>query len=304
MSVAPSPSSSRGEIILQPAYFTSSSFVHPARADIDSLLQLYSHQYTPTTSHPFTLFKDIWQAQGWPWIQFKVFDARSRAAFLKVVMRLFSEHIRGGEPPLRRAAALFGLYTIFSTQPSISAPPLYSAAQIQVTWGTHAPQTLSPRVPDVTQDLYQDIEMLPDALDAEFLRPIRPHVVYVQSKLLQAQAFHILPRAETHPLNPRALPREVVVEDAEATTSTAQGRKKKGRPSRRERIKKARDSLVALDGWREDVLGSQPSVARGRYVMAKSAFMDAIGGDAAWEGTMRDANAMVVERMETITGLL
>ncbi|KAF8445790.1 hypothetical protein L210DRAFT_3528444 [Boletus edulis BED1] len=284
MSVAPSPSSGRGEIILQPAYFTSSSFVHAARADIDSLLQLYSHQYTPSTSHPFTLFKDIWQAQGWPWIHFKVFDARSRVAFLKVVMRLFSEHIRGGEPPLNRAAALFGLYTIFSTQPSISAPPLYSAAQVQVTC-----------------DLYQDIVMLPDALDAEFLRPIRPHVVYVQSKLLQAQAFHILPRAETHPLNPRALPREVVVEDAEATTSTAQGRKKKGRPSRRERIKKARDSLVALDGWREDVLGSQPSVARARYVMAKSALMDAIGGDAGWERTMRDANAMVVERMETVS---
>lgn len=93
MSLAPSPSSSRGEIILQPAYFTSSAFVHAARADVSRLIQDYSQQYTRSAhsrNHPFTLFKEIWQTQGWTWIQFKVFDTRSRAAFLRVVMRLFS----------------------------------------------------------------------------------------------------------------------------------------------------------------------------------------------------------------------
>lgn len=93
MSVASSPSSSRGEIILQPAYFTSSAFVHAARADVDCLIQEYSQQYTRSAHsriRPFTLFKEVWQRQGWTWIQFKVFDTRSRAAFLRVVMRLFS----------------------------------------------------------------------------------------------------------------------------------------------------------------------------------------------------------------------
>jgi hypothetical protein len=131
--------------------------------------------------------------------------------------------------------------------------------------------------------------MLPDALDGEFLCPIRPHVVYVQSSLLRAQVFQILPHATMHPLNPRALPREVVAEDVGVT-------KKKGRPSRRERIKKARDSLVALDGWCEGVLGS-PSGTRGRYVVEKTALVDVIGGDERWEGALGGATARVVERM-------
>lgn len=132
---------------------------------------------------------------------------------------------------------------------------------------------------------------LPDALDGEFLLPIRPHVVYVQSKLLQAQVFQILPHAEMHPLSPRALPREVV---DEATTTT----KKKGRPSRRERVKKGRESLAALDGWCDDATGS-PSATRGRYAREKKAFVDVIGGDEGWDG----ASVKVVERVETLRGL-
>ncbi|KAH0838180.1 hypothetical protein J3R83DRAFT_6431 [Lanmaoa asiatica] len=290
MSVAPSPSSSRGEIILQPAYFTSSAFVHPARADVERLIQEYSQQYTSSAhsrNHPFTLFKEIWQRQGWTWIQFKVFDTRSRAAFLRVVMRLFSERIGDGETSLSRVAALFGLYTILRTQPSTSAPSLYSTTQIEVTC-----------------DVYEEILMLPNALDGEFLLPVRPHVVYVQSNLLQAQVFQILPHAEMHPLSPRALPREVVVEDIEVTpTLTAEGRKKKGRPSKRERTKKARDCLVALERWcgggderDEDAW----SATRSRYLVEKSALLNVVGRDERWDAALRKANEVVVERMATI----
>lgn len=159
MSVAPSPSSSRGEIVLQPAYFTSSPFVHAARADIDSLVQQYAQQYAHSLDRPFALFKEIWQSQGWSWIQFNVFDARSRAAFLRVMMRLFSgEHVRGipaslaehvrerigaGETPLECVVALFGLYTILYTQPSTSAPSLYSVAQVPVSCGMHVCSNLT-----------------------------------------------------------------------------------------------------------------------------------------------------------------
>lgn len=132
--------------------------------------------------------------------------------------------------------------------------------------------------------------MLPDALDGAFLLPIRPHVVYVQSNLLHA--IQILPRAEMYPLSPRVLPREVVGEDVGvAPTSTAEGRKKKGRPSKRERTRKARDSVAALEGWGER--GPGPGATRGRYLTARTALLDAVGGDEGWTR----ANARVAERM-------
>ncbi|KAN0100487.1 hypothetical protein V8E55_000471 [Tylopilus felleus] len=255
MSVAPSPSSSRGEIVLQPAYFTSSPFVHAARADIDSLVQQYAQQYAHSLDRPFALFKEIWQSQGWSWIQFNVFDARSRAAFLRVMMRLFSERIGAGETPLECVVALFGLYTILYTQPSTSAPSLYSVAQVPVSC-----------------DLYDEILKLPDAVDDVFLRP---HVVYVQSRLLRAHVFQILPHSDVHPLNPRVLPREVVAEDGEQRT-------KRGRPSRRERTRRARASLVALERMCEEEM--RPSCTR---EMVKS-------------GEMRWAESRVAERMATI----
>lgn len=94
MSVAPSPSASRGEVVLQPSYFTSSLFVHPLRDDILNLIHLYHERYRqarllPNPPNPFALFKDVWGIQGWLWMHFKVFDARSRDTFLGVTARLF-----------------------------------------------------------------------------------------------------------------------------------------------------------------------------------------------------------------------
>ncbi|KAG8219680.1 hypothetical protein J3R82DRAFT_635 [Butyriboletus roseoflavus] len=102
-----------------------------------------------------------------------------------------------------------------------------------------------------------------------------------------------------YPQSPRALPREVVAEDVEATLMwTVEGHKKKGRPSKRERTKKARDSAMALEGWCEgDVLGSRPSATRERYLMERSALMDAVGRDERWETAWTRANVSVVERM-------
>lgn len=99
---ASSPSSTRGQIVLQPVYFSSSAFVLPARADVESLLREFSLQYTSSSVRPFALFKHIWQAHGWTWIHFKVLDARSRVAFLRVMMRLFSGefvHAASFDPP-------------------------------------------------------------------------------------------------------------------------------------------------------------------------------------------------------------
>jgi hypothetical protein len=77
-------------VSLQPAYFTSSLFVHPLRDDISTLVQTFVERYAhDQTAQPFALFKSIWGNHGWPWLHFKVLDARSREAFLKVTIRLF-----------------------------------------------------------------------------------------------------------------------------------------------------------------------------------------------------------------------
>jgi hypothetical protein len=84
------PSSTRGEITLQPSYFTSSLFVHHLRDDVLHLIQAFHDQYYQTRpTQPFALFKEIWNAQGWQWIHLKVFDGRAREAFLNVTTRVF-----------------------------------------------------------------------------------------------------------------------------------------------------------------------------------------------------------------------
>lgn len=88
MSLAPSPSASRGELVLQPAYFTSSLFVEPFRADVQSLIDLFVSGYTQAPK-PFAFFKQLWTERGWIWFHLKVFDARTRETFLRVTCRLF-----------------------------------------------------------------------------------------------------------------------------------------------------------------------------------------------------------------------
>jgi len=89
MSLAPTPSAARGDLILQPPFFTSSLFINPCRADIDGLTGLFVQEYAAGATTPFALFKRIWQEQGWTYVHLKVFDARTRHTFLTVVCRLF-----------------------------------------------------------------------------------------------------------------------------------------------------------------------------------------------------------------------
>jgi hypothetical protein len=89
MSVVPGPSASRGGIIVQPPYFTSSLYVDRCREDIETLVQEFSQKYHEHSAHSFSLFKSIWVSSGWQWMHFKVFDAYARDAFLRVTIRLF-----------------------------------------------------------------------------------------------------------------------------------------------------------------------------------------------------------------------
>ena len=90
MSLAPAPSASRGDVVLQPSYFTSSVYVKALRDDISTLILRYHEVHSqPQSLGHFALFKSIWLRMGWHWLQFKVFDHRSRQTFLDVTMRLF-----------------------------------------------------------------------------------------------------------------------------------------------------------------------------------------------------------------------
>ena len=129
--------------------------------------------------------------------------------------------------------------------------------------------------------------MLPDALDGEHLAPIRPYVIYVQSKLLQAQVFHVLPHGALHPQNPRTLPREVV-EEGDAAMPLG---KKKGRPSKRARTQRAREALAALEGCGGAVSGAEET--RVRYGAARGVLTGGVDGDAVWARASAAVDARV-----------
>ncbi|KIM88530.1 hypothetical protein PILCRDRAFT_228881 [Piloderma croceum F 1598] len=250
MSLAPSPSVSRGGITIQPSYFTSSLYIHPLRDDILHLIQVYSNHYVQTQpTQPFSLFKTVWNSIRWTWMHFKVFDSRARDMFLKVTMRLFlAERMVHTEYPLNRVVALFGLYTFLRTQPRTKAPSLHSVEHIEIPI-----------------DLYTSIMTLPQTLTAH-LTPLQAHAIYVLSALVKAQAFYILPASALHPFNPRELPREIFVQDGFelSTPVDEQGQelsgsaivpeipsKKKGRPTKRDKKKKALQALHQVDKWLE-----------------------------------------------------
>lgn len=319
MSLAPTHTTSRGQVVLQPTYFTCSLFVDPAREDIDHLIRVYAERYARSPfPQPFVLFKDIWNDYGWTWLHFKVFDARSRDAFLKVTMQLFSERLAESEDPLTRAAALLGLYTFFVTQPSTSAPPLYALA--------HLPMTI---------DMYQSLLKLPDVLETDLLRPLRAYIIYVLSALQKAHFFHILPPSNLYPLSPRELPREKIISNIadgyeQATYATTNAIKKKGRPSKHDKVKKSKDAVIALDKWLDKtaytyqppratsaeapqpvtthiLLSHPPSTTRNNYRAKKMELLEKLEPDYPYVTTgelgraaLERANLGVVSRLQKI----
>lgn len=90
MSTSPTPSAIRGDITLQPSYFTSSLYVDLLRDDISYLISTFSQRYKrDRPAHPFACFKEVWKEQGWSWLHFKVFDGRARHSFISITERLF-----------------------------------------------------------------------------------------------------------------------------------------------------------------------------------------------------------------------
>ncbi|EMD42149.1 hypothetical protein CERSUDRAFT_42273, partial [Gelatoporia subvermispora B] len=237
----PAPSATRGEITLQPSYFTSSLYVYPFREDLFDLILRFSECYAIHPGQPFAVFKKLWSDYGWCWLHFKVFDSRAREAFIKTTERLFLERVTGEhDSPVGRVVALFALYVFWKTQPSGSTPALHSVNYIEIPI-----------------DHYKFLLDLPDMLSEPALTPLRPYVTYILSSFLEVQAFHILPHSSLRPYDPSVLPREIFVADADPSllddspiaNLMTDLPKKKGRPSKREKMRKARDAVVTLNKY-------------------------------------------------------
>ncbi|EJF66802.1 hypothetical protein DICSQDRAFT_95569 [Dichomitus squalens LYAD-421 SS1] len=246
MSIAPEPSASRGEITLQPSYFTSSLYVDPLREDISKLIASFDDQFKDTIE-PFALFKKLWTDQGWCWLHMRAYDGRARQSFICTTERVFAERVADTEDPIARVVALFCLYTFYNTQPSTSAPPFYSVANIAVP-----------------MDIYRAMVSLPAVLHEEPLFRLRPYVVHILTTLLNAQTFYILPDSSLRAQNPTRLPREIFVPEGQgpsealhmtAATESAQQEgpnaapKKKGRPSKRDKARKVKEALASLERY-------------------------------------------------------
>ncbi|KAF7970534.1 hypothetical protein HWV62_23791 [Athelia sp. TMB] len=294
MSLAPSPSASRGVVTVQPSYFSSSLYVDPLREDIANLISVYSdHFLRGQPAQPFALFKTLWQSIGWTWIHLKVFDSRSRDFFMKITSRLFLERTVVSEPPLTRVAALFGFYTFFQTQPYTRAPQLYVLKHVEIPI-----------------DHYSSLLSLPQILLGE-LTPLQPHTVFILSSLIKSQVFYILPSSDLHALNPRLLPREIFVQDGfeisvEPTPDQAgvepdaPVKKKKGRPTKRDKKKKAILALQQVDKWLEKnsvtiqppegsadlpvtahvLMSNPPAATLDKYRVQKTLLLEAITADS------------------------
>jgi len=179
-------------------------------------------------------------------LHLKVLDARARETFINVTERLFIERLADGEPLLARVVALFALYTFHLSQPTTQNPPIHSVGHIAIP-----------------SDVYNALLLLPASLTNPELLPLQPHAIYVLRALEDAKAFHILPQADLRPYTPSVLPRELfVTEEQESAIMAALGgsaptpgasgpSKKKGRPSRRDKQKKAKDALAALEKYLE-----------------------------------------------------
>lgn len=127
-------------------------------------------------------------------------------------------------------------------------------------------------------DLYASLLSLPQTLTAQ-LTPLQPYAIYTISELVKSQAFHILPVSTLHPLNPRELPRETFIQDRLSSTNEKHvassvdrtggsptvpevPTKKKGRPTKRDKKKKALQALNQVDKWlHKNTLTIQPPLA-------------------------------------------
>ncbi|KAF9527793.1 hypothetical protein CPB83DRAFT_933590 [Crepidotus variabilis] len=283
----PSPSASHGDVVLQPNYFTSSIYVLALRDDFSALVLHFHEEFDKLQSSaslkPFALFKTVWLQMGWKWLHFKVFDARSRQAFLDVTLRIFLEGTAKTEAPFIRIVALFALYTFFYTQIKETSPPLHSVLNIPVPY-----------------DHYSALVTMHDSLTTTQFHVFEPHVRYVLSRLRQDHVFLVLPYSELGSMNPGTLPRELFAEDGLIFHDPTQ--KRKGRPAKKDKSKQARLALDELEGMLDQATTeTRRDVNEAEYRQLKSALM--LSPDGMSTEVLEQASGEVLNRLKEAQAL-
>jgi hypothetical protein len=122
---------------------------------------------------------------------------------------------------------------------------------------------------------------------------LQPSVVFILTKLLNDQVFFIVPRSDLGTLNPRDLPREIFVDERSVDAVELTAPKKKGRPTKRDKAKKARKALNELEEWltQEPLTGS--TTAMDEYQSFKQELMATVDHSA-----IEKANGLVHERLK------
>ena len=96
--------------------------------------------------------------------------------------------------------------------------------------------------------MYKTMLELPGNLSAHHLLSLQPYAAHLLQTLLTTQAFHVMPKTSLRAQNPSDLPRERFVED-NAEVPAGSTATKKGRPSKRDKARKAKDAVTVLDRW-------------------------------------------------------
>lgn len=142
-------------------------------------------------------------------------------------------------------------------------------------------------------DHYISLKNLPEVVANTHVRNLHPYTRFILTCLWKDGVFFILPKDELGPLNPRDLPRELFAHEVNPEPGP---QKKKGRPSRREKNKKARAALQGLDEWLAKPSSSIEHGPLSEYQAAKTTMMNTIAPEAA----MDDVNAFVLERLQVV----
>lgn len=143
-------------------------------------------------------------------------------------------------------------------------------------------------------------------------------MTHVLSQLINSEAFYILPSSD---LEPCKLPREIFVpdrEEEEVVGDASATARKRGRPSRRDRQKRANQAAAALETWvrqEQACPGSDtPELhsddhdqvlvpilsSRAAYLVQKRVTLDVLTRDGSGREVLRAANEAVLRRLREI----
>lgn len=159
-------------------------------------------------------------------------------------------------------------------------------------------------------DHYASLKSLPSSFAADHLLPLQPSVSHILSTFFTDHVFFLVPRSDLGALRPRDLPREIFVDEATILPTDLNAPRKKGRPTRRDKAKKATAALDSLDKWLEKMpqIPTAPQSSRTPprntlepYQIKKSLVLDAIyaSSDASDKrSSIEQANQFVLDRLK------